>query len=246
MERIKFLGTFVDNLTMEETIEEVDKYIYKNKPLHLIGVNADKINELSKDFKLRKLVNECGIINADGASVVWASKVLHLPIKERVAGIDLMLKLVKLAEKKKYSIYLLGAKQEVVEKTAETLQKSYPGLHIAGYRNGYFTESEWPQIAEEIEKSKAQLVFVGISSPMKEYLIEYFQKRNMNQVFMGVGGSFDVISGNIPRAPEWVQKIGMEWFFRFLQEPQRLWKRYLIGNTIFVFRVYREKFRKSV
>lgn len=245
MERIKILDTFVDNLSMEETVRIVDMYVQKGKPLHLMGVNADKINTLQKNIRLKEIVNNCQVINADGASVVWASKVLKKPLKERVAGIDLMGELISLADKKQYSIYLLGARQEVVEKTKKVIQSKYPALNIAGIHNGYFSEKDWPKVRSELAERKPQIIFVGITSPLKEYLVEYLLNSGLNYVFMGVGGSFDVISGLIPRAPKWVQNIGMEWFFRVMQEPGRLWKRYLFGNIQFILSVYRERFRKK-
>lgn len=245
MERIKILNTYIDNLSMEETVEEVDKYVEKGRPLHLMGVNADKINELNDNERLKRIVNDCEVINADGASVVWASRKLKKPLKERVAGIDLMERLLALAERKGYSVYLLGAKQKVVEKTAEVIKNKYPGIRIAGFRNGYFSEEEWKNVAQNLKASKAQIVFVGITSPLKEYLVEYLQNEGVSAVLMGVGGSFDVISGNIPRAPIWMQKAGLEWLFRVFQEPGRLWKRYLVGNSRFIISVYREKYRKS-
>lgn len=244
MERIQMLNTFVDNLSMKETIMVVDKYIQKQIPLHLMGINADKINALQNNARLRKIVNECKVINADGASVVWASKVLKKPLKERVAGIDLMCELLRLAEKREYSIYLLGARQEVVEKTKEAIQAKHPRLKIAGIRNGYFPEKEWQEIGRDIIQKHPQIVFVGITSPLKEYLVEFLQNMNVDCVFMGVGGSFDVLSGRIPRAPKWVQNIGMEWLFRVIQEPGRLWKRYFFGNMQFILRVYTEKYRR--
>lgn len=244
MERIQMLNTFVDNLSMKETIMVVDEYIQKQMPLHLMGINADKINALQNNARLRKIVNECKVINADGASVVWASKVLKKPLKERVAGIDLMCELLRLAEKREYSIYLLGARQEVVEKTKEAIQAKHPRLKIAGIRNGYFPEKEWQEIGRDIIQKHPQIVFVGITSPLKEYLVEFLQNMNINCVFMGVGGSFDVLSGRIPRAPKWVQNIGMEWLFRVIQEPGRLWKRYFFGNMQFILRVYTEKYRR--
>lgn len=245
MERIKILNTFIDNLSMEETVEEVDKYVAEHRSLHLMGVNADKINALNENERLKRIVNGCEIINADGASVVWASRKLKKPLKERVAGIDLMDRLLTLAERKGYTIYLLGARQEVTEKTAEVIRKKYPKIMIAGLRNGYFSEKDWDTVAGELKNSGAQIIFVGITSPLKEYLVEYLQNAGVSGVFMGVGGSFDVISGNIPRAPLWMQRAGLEWLFRVLQEPGRLWKRYLVGNTRFIISVYREKYRKS-
>lgn len=245
MNRIKILNTYIDNLSMKETVAEVDKFIAANKPLHLMGVNADKINTLQDDEQLRDIVNGCDIINADGASVIWASKVLKKPLKERVAGIDLMQELLVHAEKNGYGVYFLGAKENVVKKMVMIFRKRYPKLHISGYRNGYFKKDDWEEIADGIRKSGAQIVFVGITSPLKEYLVEYFQEIGLTSVFMGVGGSFDVLSGNIPRAPKWMQKMGLEWLFRVMQEPGRLWKRYFVGNIRFIVSVYKERLRKS-
>lgn len=239
--RIKILDTIIDVLDMNQTIDLVDKYVQKKIPLHLVGVNADKINELNSNNRLKQIVNSCGIINADGASVILASKFLGKPLPERVAGIDLMEHLIKLSEQKGYSIYLLGATQEVVEKTAQVLKKKYQNIKIVGIHNGYFNESDWPQISEEIKVKKPNFIFVGITSPLKEYLVEYLQNDGNDGVFMGVGGSFDVISGKIPRAPKWIQKINMEWMFRVIHEPKRLFKRYFIGNWKFIKSVLWER-----
>lgn len=243
--RITILDTIVDVLTLNETIDMVEYYVKNKKPLHLMGVNADKINMLSVNPKLKEIVNNCGIINADGASVVLASKFLGKALPERVAGIDLMQDLVGLSEKKGYSIYLLGAKQEIVEKTAEVLIKKHPKLNIVGIKNGYFSEDEWPLIYEELKDVNPDFVFVGITSPIKEYLVDYMQKQGLKSVFMGVGGSFDVISGSIPRAPKWMQKCNLEWLFRVIQEPKRLFKRYFIGNFKFVQNIIIERIKKK-
>ena len=164
-----------------------------------------------------------------------------MPLPERVAGIDLMQSLVKLSEEKGYSVYLLGAKQEVVEKTAEVLKKNYPNLNLVGIHNGYFKESEWPSISNSLKELRPDFVFVGITSPVKEYLIEFLQEDGNDSVFMGVGGSFDVISGKIPRAPKWMQESGLEWLFRVIQEPRRLFKRYFVGNWTFIRAIIKEK-----
>lgn len=240
-ERVTILNADIDVLNVEDTVKLVEEYVKRKEPLHLIGVNADKINELNKNERLKQIVNSCGVINADGASVVMAGKFLGKPLPERVAGIDLMQKLVELSEEKGYSIYLLGAKQEVVEKTAQVLIERYLRLKIAGIHNGYFKEKDWPQISSELKKAQPDFIFVGITSPLKEYLVEYLQDDGNNGVFMGVGGSFDVISGNIPRAPVWMQKMNLEWLFRVMQEPSRLFKRYFVGNTKFIISVMKER-----
>ena len=241
--RIEILNTTIDVLDTTETVALVEKYVETKTPLHLMGVNADKINEVNSNERMKKIVNSCGVINADGASVVLASKYLNKPLPERVAGVDLMQSLVKLAAEKGYSIYLLGAKQAVVQETENALKNQYPTLNIVGIHNGYFNEDEWSQVCAEVKSANPDFVFVGITSPIKEYLIEYMQSENINSVFMGVGGSFDVISGNIPRAPLWMQRANLEWLFRVLQEPKRLFKRYFIGNITFIKAVYKEKHR---
>ena len=199
---------------------------------------------MQKDLQLRQSVNESNLINADGQAVVWASKVLGKPLKERVAGIDLMANLVQLAHDKNYKIFFFGAKEEVVKKVVDTYRKQYSPNIIAGYRNGYFRKEEERSIAKEIENSGANILFVAISSPTKENFL-YENKaflQNVN-IIMGVGGSFDVIAGKVKRAPLWMQNVGLEWFYRFLQEPKRMWKRYLLGNSKFIFMVLRERIK---
>ncbi len=242
--RIEILNTVIDVLSVSQTIELVEKYVKTKTPLHLMGVNADKINEVNQNERMKQIVNSCGIINADGVSVVMASKFLKKPLPERVAGVDLMQSLVELSEKKGYSIYLLGAKQEVVEKTADVLKNKHKNLRVAGIHNGYFKEENWKDISDELCQKKPDFVFVGITSPLKEYLIEYLQENGNNCVFMGVGGSFDVISGNISRAPLWMQKANLEWLYRVMQEPKRLFKRYFIGNFKFIKAIVWEKLKK--
>lgn len=242
-QRITLLNTVIDAIDVPQTIDLVEQYVQTKTPLHLMGVNADKINEVNSNELMKQIVNSCGIINADGGSVVLASKFLKKPLPERVAGIDLMQSLVALSEQKGYSVYLLGAKQEVVEKTAAALQEKHPDLRLVGIHNGYFKEADWPSISEELKTVNPDFVFVGITSPLKEYLIEYLQEQGHTSVFMGVGGSFDVLSGNIPRAPLWMQKTNLEWLFRVIQEPKRLFKRYFVGNWVFIKAVLKEKCR---
>lgn len=230
---------------MNETLAKVAESIEKGKQLHHVVVNAGKIAAMDKDENLRKSVNECDLINADGQAVVWASRFLGKPLKERVAGIDLMVNLVEMAYKKNYKIFLFGAKEEIVKSVVDKYSEVYSPNLIAGYRNGYFSPSEEEEIAHQIADSGAQMLFVAITSPIKENFLYRHREilRNVNLI-MGVGGSFDVIAGKTKRAPQWMQNSGLEWFYRFLQEPKRMWKRYLIGNTKFIFLVLKERFTK--
>jgi N-acetylglucosaminyldiphosphoundecaprenol N-acetyl-beta-D-mannosaminyltransferase len=165
-------------------------------------------------------------------------------IPERIAGIDLMQELMELAYRRDYKCFFFGAREEVVKKVVEVYSEKFKPEIIAGYRNGYFSESQEIEIARQIANSGAQLLFVAISSPVKEnFLFKYKDLLKEVNFTMGVGGSFDVVAGITQRAPKWMQEIGMEWFYRFSQEPGRMWKRYLVGNTTFIWQVFREKAR---
>ena len=244
--RIHILNTNVDSFTMAETLQKVDKAIKNKQQLHHVAVNAGKIVAMQTNQELRNSVNNSDIISPDGQAVVWASKTLGKPLKERVAGIDLMENLVAYAFENNYKIYLFGAKEDVVTTLVSKYSKKYNSSLIAGYRNGYYTKDEEPKIVENIAKSKAQLLFVAITSPKKEnFLYKYKEALKDINFIMGVGGSFDVISGKTKRAPLWMQTTGLEWFYRFLQEPKRMWKRYLVGNTKFIILVLKERLKRS-
>lgn len=244
-ERSTFLNTFIDNLTMKETIGLVSQSIKNKTQLHHTVINAGKVVAMQKNVELRESVNNSDIINADGQAIVWGARILGEKIKERVAGIDLMNNLVELASENNYKIYLLGAKEEVVSKLVDIYSNKYGQQIIAGYRNGYFRQEEEKEIIQDIANSGANMLFVAISSPIKENLLfKYREELKAVNFIMGVGGSFDVITGKVKRAPIWMQNAGLEWFYRFLQEPQRMWKRYLIGNTKFILLVLKEKITK--
>lgn len=239
--RYPILNTYVNALSMDETVDEVEKIIKAGKPTQHVVINALKVNLMNDDPELRKIVNSCPLINADGASIVWAAKKLGVPLTERVAGIDLFENLVKVAAEKGYKIYLFGAKEEVVTKVKDIFENKYPTLQIVGHRNGYFTEDDEPQIVADMASSGADMMFVAFSSPKKEYWVnKYLNDLNIPFV-MGVGGSFDVVAGVTDRAPKWMQDHGMEWFYRFVQEPKRLWNRYMVGNRKFVAYTYKCK-----
>ncbi|MGG3671393.1 glycosyltransferase [Bacillus cereus] len=243
--RINMMNFNVDNLSMQETLLKIEEIIKERQPTQHVVVNASKAVMIQKDEKLRSIINECPLINADGQSIVWASKFLGKPLAERVAGIDLMEEIIQLSAKKGYSIYFFGAKEEVVKEVVKLYEYKYPTLKVAGYRNGYFKEEDNEKIVSDIKNSNADILFVAFSSPKKEYWLKSFCNE-MNIPFqMGVGGSFDVVAGITKRAPRWMQKVGMEWFYRFMQEPKRMWKRYLIGNLKFVSYVVREKWGNS-
>ncbi|MEL7647945.1 MAG: WecB/TagA/CpsF family glycosyltransferase [Sedimentibacter sp.] len=243
--RFKLFNTYVDALSFDETIKEVEDIIVEKKPTQHVVINASKINLMQQDDKLTEIVNSCPLINADGASIIWAAKKLGIPVVERVTGIDLFTKLVEISDKKGYRIFLFGAKEEVVTKVKSIFENKYKNIKIVGYRNGYFTEVDEFEIVQQIAASEADIMFVAFSSPKKEYWInKYLNEMNVPFV-MGVGGSFDVVAGVTDRAPKWMQEHGLEWFYRFIQEPKRMFKRYIIGNVKYVMLTYKTKFLLS-
>lgn len=241
--RVKFLNTYVDALSMDETLDKIQEYIDNKACVQHVVINAGKVNLMQENKELTKIINECPLINADGQSIVWGSKILGNSIPERVAGIDIFTELVRISSEKGYKPYFFGAKEEVVSEVVKRFKKKYPTLQVAGYRNGYFKQEESKSIAEEINRSGADILFVAFSSPMKEFWI----KENMDIMkvpfAMGVGGSFDVVAGKTKRAPKWMQRYGLEWFYRFIQEPRRMFRRYIVGNLKFCTIVGKEKIR---
>ena len=240
----KFLNIPIDALTMSETLERVDLAITLKKQIHHTVINAGKVVMMQTDKELEKSVLEADIINADGQSIVWAANLLGCKLPERVSGIDLMEALVKRSYDKGYKSFFFGASQEVVTKLVNIYKDQYSESIIAGQRNGYYDKSQEETIANKIADSGADILFVAITSPKKEIFLNKYKKQLQNVKFiMGVGGSFDVISGKVKRAPIWMQNFGLEWFYRFLQEPRRMWKRYLVGNLKFIYLVFKALFK---
>ena len=203
------MNTYVNAINMQQTIDYVEKIIAEGNPTQHVVINASKINLMEDDSKLAQIVNSCPLINADGASVVWAAKRLGIPLKERVTGCDLFQKLMAVSEKKGYKVFLFGAKEEVVTKVKAIYEQQYPNIQIVGYRNGYFTEKDEPQIVKQMRDSEADMMFVAFSSPKKEYWVsKYLNEINIPFV-MGVGGSFDIVAGVTKRAPIWFQEHGL-------------------------------------
>ena len=239
--RARLFGVPLDLLTMQQTVDRCEELIEAGHPVQHVVINAGKAVMMQDVPGLREVIERCDLVNADGQSVVWAGRMLGIPVPERVAGIDLMGRLLQLAEERMYPAYFLGATEEILTAfTAEVLRR-YPRLRVAGTRNGYFKDDA--EVAAGIAASGARLLMVGMSSPRKEFFLAE-QLPHMGPVFaMGVGGSFDVWAGKTRRAPVWMQNAGLEWFYRLMQEPRRMWKRYLVGNTRFVLLVVKERMK---
>jgi N-acetylglucosaminyldiphosphoundecaprenol N-acetyl-beta-D-mannosaminyltransferase len=243
MKKIDFMGVKIDALSMAETLDICERFIESGKPHQHVVVNVAKIVYMRKNKELYEDITGADLINADGIGVVWGARFLGKKLPERVAGIDLFDKLLELSARKGYKAYFFGATDKVLKSMIAKLKVKYPKLKIAGFRNGFYDDSEQKKIALGIKKSKAQLLFLGISSPKKERFI-HSQLNNTRVSFaMGVGGSFDVFAGKTKRAPLWMQKSGLEWFYRFIQEPRRMFMRYFTTNSVFICLLLKEKIK---
>lgn len=241
----QLFGLEVDPLTLDEVVDVARERLVDRERLLIGVVNAAKVVNLRSDEFLRDSLLECDLLLADGQSVVWASRLLGEPLPERVAGIDLFEHLLALADRDGRSVYLLGAKPEVLAALEDEIVRRWPGLTIAGSRDGYFTDDDSPAVAEDIAASGADMLFLGMTSPKKEIFLGTYGAKLGVPVLHGVGGSFDVLAGVTKRAPERWQRWGMEWLYRVLQEPRRLWKRYLTTNSAFLVLLVRERVRKQ-
>jgi N-acetylglucosaminyldiphosphoundecaprenol N-acetyl-beta-D-mannosaminyltransferase len=237
------LGISIDAFTMAQALKQCTDAMEEGGYLSIGMVNAAKIVAMRRDEQLRKAVGSCHIILADGQSVVWASQVLRVPLPERVAGIDLFQVLLAEAERRGSRVYFLGARPDVLEHMLDEVNRRYPGLKVAGARDGYFRADEDAEVAAEIRESGADMLFLGMSSPKKELFVSQCGEATGANVVHGVGGSFDVLAGLTQRAPLWYQKHGLEWLYRARQEPLRLGRRYLTTNTSFIAMLAREMIR---
>lgn len=238
-------GLDIAPVTMQQVLARCRAALITREPLLVGVVNAAKIVNLRSDPVLRASLLECGVIVADGQSVVWASRVLGRPLPERVAGIDLFEALLAMANRDARSVYLLGARPEVLERLQRGLRTRYPDLQIVGARDGYFSDDEGAAVAADIRRSGADMLFLGMVSPKKENFLAAYGHDLQVPVLHGVGGSFDILAGVTRRAPVRWQRLGLEWAYRLLQEPRRMWRRYLRTNTAFVGLVARERIRPT-
>lgn len=234
------LGCRIDAVTMEETLALCEAAIEARERLHQVSVNAAKLIAIREDDRLRGIVEHSGLVNADGQSIVWASRLLGTPLPERVAGVDLMFELLASAQEHGYRVYILGARPEVLEQAVARLHELYPRLVLCGWHHGYFPESEEAALVSTIAKTDPDIVLVAMSSPRKEYLLAGHGEDLRAPVQIGVGGSIDVVAGVTHRAPLWMQSAGLEWLYRLVQEPRRLGGRYTSTNSQFVALLVRE------
>jgi N-acetylglucosaminyldiphosphoundecaprenol N-acetyl-beta-D-mannosaminyltransferase len=231
---------------MRGALAHIDDFIRRRTPHYNIAINASKVVGYQHDASLRDAIDHAHLLTMDGQSVVWAARALGHAAPERVAGVDLMEALLGHAARRGYSVYLLGARQDVVDDCAALAQQRYPGLRIAGCRNGYFKPEDEAGVVAAIRDARPDILFLGFGSPKKEYFMKTHYRALGVPFVMGVGGTFDVLAGRVSRAPKWMQRSGLEWSHRLAQEPRRMWKRYLVSNTRFLSLVARDLWKRYV
>ena len=239
-DRANVLGCWIDRVTMDEAVAACENAVRTRHQVQHVAINAFKLVALRSDPALRRVVEGCELVAADSHPILWASRLLGDPLPCHVGGIELMHELFSLAEQKGYSVYVLGAKREVLDSAIVRIQGRHPRLRIAGYHDGYFDVGADRAVAEEIAAAAPDMLFVAISSPRKEQFLG--DNRDILEVpfMMGVGGSIDIVAGVTRRAPAWMNKTGLEWLFRLIQEPRRLFRRYAVTNTAFLWLLFRE------
>jgi N-acetylglucosaminyldiphosphoundecaprenol N-acetyl-beta-D-mannosaminyltransferase len=238
--RSMILGCPVDQMTLDQCVGYFKDVIESERHCHIVVVNAAKVVKARRDPELREVIQNADLVGADGVPIVWASRLLNQPLPGRVNGTDLMHKLFDASAEFGWRLYLLGAKPDIIQKVVENLRHEQPTINIVGYRHGYFDSLE-DEIAavSEINAAQPDILMLGFGTPMKEKWVKRHKHRLKTPIIHGVGGSFDIVGGMTKRAPRWMQNSGLEWLYRLIQEPGRMWRRYLSTNTEFVWLVLR-------
>jgi len=241
---VNILGTGFSRINMEDTLRVIKKSIANGRKSQVCVTNAYSLVLMQKDKEFKDITNSASLIVTDGKLLVWISRLYGEPISERVAGPDLVYELCKISAKKGYNLFFLGSNPTTLRKIVENLKKMFPSVKIAGVHSPpfkrQFSEREDEKMMALINKVRPDVLFVGLGAPKQERWIWEHKDKLRVPVSIGVGAAFDFVAGTVKRAPKWMQRCGLEWLFRLCQEPRRLWRRYLIGNLIFLWLVLKE------
>jgi len=238
--QVQMLGVRFDNLTIAEAADRIEEFIRAGVPRKILARNAGIRVMEEHHPSLRRIYETSDLVTVDGMAFLRLGRLLRRPFREMTGGPFLWYEVLLRAARKGYSVFLLGARTEVLQRAVQRLPLLFPGLKIVGYHNGYFTIEQDMQVVEDIRRSHSDILMVGMSSPLQEEFIE----RNLYQLgvpaCIGVGGAIDLFAGFVRLAPVWMRRACLEWLYRVWQEPQRLWKRYLVSNARFLLLVARE------
>lgn len=235
LNRMRFMNTYVDNVTEKEAIAHIEECIKKRKICHVITPNVDQIVRIEEDPYFKKICDSAELLLVDGHPLMWIAKWYGKPIKEKICGSDLVPHLCKVASEKGYRVFLLGAAEGVAAKAARKLEGSYPGIKIVGtYSPPYGFEkdqAELGKINSMLFESKADLLFVGMGVPKQDKFIYENMKKYQIPMSFSIGATIDFLAGEQKRAPRWMTDHGIEWIYRLLSDPKRMFKRYIVDDT---------------
>lgn len=238
-----FLGCPINVLTMDETVELARGSMRDRTRLQHVALNVAKLVNARSDRVLAADVSSSDVVSIDGMGIVWGARLLGLPVKERVAGVDLLSRLLAVCAEDGFRPYFLGATSKLLQLAVAQAQARHPGLRFAGFRDGYFKPDQEADVVREIRDSGADCLFIGMPTPRKERFLAAHRDELNVPFIMGVGGAFDVLSGHVQRAPLRMQALGLEWLYRIYQEPRRMWWRYARTNVLFAAILGRELVR---
>lgn len=230
----KILEISIADVTLQSIGYKFNKLMNSTGKITVFGINPHSFNFSFVDEEFKRYITEASIAYPEGIGTIIASRMLGTPLSQKTTLMDFIYKIFKLAERKKWSVFILGGKKNICSKASENLQKQFPKLKIVGFNSGYFNKEQEREIIKKINKKEPKIVFVAMGTPKQELWIGRNLKKINAKAFFGIGGSIDVIAGKSKRAPNWMHKNGLEWFYRLFKDPSRLWKRYIIGNLIFV------------
>lgn len=246
---VSIAGVEIDNLTFDETLCRLDQRVQEKMPCFVVTPNVDHIVQLQSDCRLRAAYRDAAFVVCDGMPVLWASKLISNPLPERIAGSDLFVALCEKASQNGHRVFFLGGRPGAADLAAAVLTKKFPGLIVAGtacpdfgFEHDEFVNN---RLIETVIEAKADYLFVGLGAPKQELWLHQHHAACGVPVSVGVGVSFEFVGGLVPRAPLWMQKMGLEWFHRLCSEPRRLWRRYLVRDPKFAFLVVKQLLRKS-
>jgi N-acetylglucosaminyldiphosphoundecaprenol N-acetyl-beta-D-mannosaminyltransferase len=242
--RADFLGVPVDLIDFTETIRRADDAMRLRHRLHHVALNVAKFVYMRKDRDLHIDVLSADIIGVDGMGIALAARLFGIPVPERVAGVDLMERLMETCATKGYRPYFLGATEKALSAALHNLQVRFPNLKIAGAQHGYYPRAAEVEVVAAIRDSGADCLFIGMPTPHKERFLAAHRDTIGVAFVMGVGGGIDILARITKRAPIWMQRTGLEWLYRIVQEPRRMWKRYLTTNAVFAAIVAKEALRR--
>ena len=231
--RVSLHGVRLDLVSLRGAAQRLETFLTSRTCRQVVTVNLDFLTMAERNSKFREIINQADLAVADGMPLVWASRLTPAPLAERVAGVELVHESCKLAVESGRSVFLLGGAPGVAERAARTLRARYPGIEVAGTYSppiGPLTPQEDREILDQIERAQPGFLFVALGAPRQDVWIRAHRHRLAASVAIGVGCTLDLLAGKVTRAPRWMQRSGLEWAYRLGQEPQRLWRRYLVND----------------